>query len=55
MAKKSGAKSILFIVALVLGGISIIMAFTGLRWAMGTEPILAAGVICLAVAGLLKK
>ena len=54
MAKRNKAKLALFIVAAVLGIASIIMAFTGLPGTMDTEPVLAVGVICLAIAGLLK-
>jgi hypothetical protein len=54
MASKNKGKLALFIVALILGIASIIMAFTGLPGTMDTEPILAVGVICLAVAGLFK-
>ena len=54
MASKNKGKLTLFIVAVILGIASIIMAFTGLPGTMDTEPVLAVGVICLAVAGLLK-
>lgn len=54
MANKNKGKLALFIIAIVLGIASIIMAFTGLPGTMDTEPVLAVGVICLAVAGLLK-
>ena len=54
MAKKNKGKSALFVVALILGIASIIMSLTGLPGTMDTEPVLAVGVICLAVAGLLK-
>ena len=54
MIKRNKAKLALFVVAVILGIASIIMAFTGLPGTMDTEPVLAVGVICLAVAGLLK-
>jgi hypothetical protein len=54
MTKKNKTKLALFIVAVILGITSIIMAFTGLPGTMDTEPVLAVGVICLAIAGLLK-
>jgi len=54
MANKNKGKFTLLIVAIILGIASIIMAFTGLPGTMDTEPVLAIGVICLAVAGLLK-
>ena len=54
MAKKNKGKSALFIVALILGIATIIMSFAGLPGTMDTEPVLGAGVICLAIAGLLK-
>ena len=55
MAKKNKVKSVLFIVALILGIASLIISFTGLPGTLDTEPILAVGVICLAVASLLKN
>ena len=54
MTKRNKAKLALFIVAIVLGIASIIMSFTGLPGTMDTEPVLGVGVICLAIAGLLK-
>ena len=54
MPSSNKGKSALFIVALILGIASIIMAFTGLPGTMDTEPVLAVGVMCLAVAGLLR-
>jgi hypothetical protein len=54
MLSRNKGKSALFIVALILGIAGIIMAFTGLPGTMDTEPVLAVGVICLAVAGLLR-
>ena len=54
MASKSKGKFALLIVALILGIASLVMAFTGLPGTMDTEPILAFGVIFLAVAALLK-
>ena len=54
MTKRNKAKLALFVAAVILGISSIIMAFTGLPGTMDTEPILAVGVICLAIAGLLK-
>ena len=54
MTKKNKTKLALFIVAVILGIASIIMAFAGLPGTMDTEPVLAVGVICLAIAGLLK-
>ena len=54
MASKNKGKLALLIVAVILGIASIIMAFTGLPGTMDTEPVLAAGVICLAAAGLLR-
>ena len=54
MVNRNRGKSALLIVALILGIASLIMAFTGLPGTMDTEPVLAFGVICLAVAGLLR-
>ena len=54
MASKNKGKVALLIVAVILGIASIIMAIAGLPGTMDTEPVLAVGVICLAVAGLLK-
>ena len=54
MPKRNRAKLTLFIVAAVLGIASIFMSFFGLPGTMDTEPPLAVGVICLAVAGLLR-
>jgi hypothetical protein len=54
MPSKNKGKSALFIVALSSGIASIIMASAGLPGTMDTEPVLAVGVICLAVGGLLR-
>ena len=54
MVSKSKGKFALLIVSLILGIASLVMAFTGLPGTMDTEPILALGVIFLAVVALLK-
>lgn len=49
------SKPILLAIAAILGVISLILAFTGLQGTYNTEPILAIGIIILAIAGLIKK
>lgn len=54
MVKRNKTKLALLVVAILLGITSIITSFTGLPGTMDTEPLLAVGVVLLAVAGLLK-
>ena len=53
--KNLNSPSISLAVAAMRGVISLILAFTGLQGTYDTEPILAIGLILLAMAGLMKK
>ena len=48
------SKKVLNGAALVLGVLSLVFAFTGLPWTYDTEPLIALGLVLLAIAGLMK-
>ena len=47
-------KTVLYVVALTMGIVTLILSWTGLPGNFDTEPLLAIGVLCLALVGLLS-
>ena len=54
MASKKILEILLFAVGLLLGIVALLFTYTGLPWTMDTEPLLAIGLILVALAGMIS-
>jgi len=54
MERKNIGLIIIYAICIILGLISVIMAYTGLPGTFDTEPLLAVGLLFVAIAGLIS-
>ena len=54
MSSKKILEILLFAIGLILGILALLFAYTGLPWTMDTEPLLAIGLILVALAGIIS-
>ena len=47
-------KTLLFVIGLILGILALLFTYTGLPWSMDTEPLLAIGLVLVALAGIIS-
>ena len=54
MSSKKILEILLFAIGLILGILALLFMYTGLPWTMDTEPLLAIGLILVALAGIIS-
>ena len=54
MSSKRILEILLFALGILLGIVALLFTYTGLPWAMDTEPLLAIGLVLVGLAGIIS-
>ena len=54
MSSKRILEILLFALGILLGIVALLFTYTGLPWAMDTEPLLAMGLVLVGLAGIIS-